>query len=788
MRSAALIALLLVAAQSPGQAAGRRMEFDIPAGPISHSVLVLGRQAGVTIGVFGEPIDNVRSRRLKGRYSITEALRRVLQDSGYDFRRLPGGEILIVRRTARPRPQPAPKVAVTEDQSDIIVTSSKRGSPLSNYPAAVVIMEVDPRAGPASLTDGTNAIVDQVPVMASTYLGPGRNKLFIQGIADSSFNGYSTATVAQYLGDIRLTYNAPDPNLNLYDIKRVEVLEGPQATLYGAGSLGGILRLVPNDPDTGQMEGSLAAGFIDTRHGANGGDIAGMLNIPIVTDQFAIRAVGYHQVQPGYIDDSYRGLKDINRVLVSGGRMMARIEAGDDWTIELGGVVQTIDSRDSQYAVTGLPPLTQIANGAQPFHNDYYLAHLIVRKKFDNFDLISATSFVRESALEVQNAKDAIFPGFPSRLYDDSKISMVSNETRISGEAGSVSFIGGISSSFFNGLYDYRDVASPSGPLASLVDLTAVDNRITNVAAFGEVEIGLPKNLSVTMGGRIEYADTTSRERLSSSFDEDGITFYDVVGSDSRTDLHVLPSIALSWKPFRKMLAFARYQRGFRPGGFQPALVGTEETPTLRLVRYPSDHIGSAQLGFRYGSTAHAPFSMSMTLSHTNWSAIQSDFPSTEGVPAPVNGGDAVIDGVEAAMTIRPVRLLELQGAIFANVIKRTSRELAKSLPSIPGVGVAASVSYGFSPLKGADLTFRAALRYTGKTQAELFSTQPAYTMVNVSTRLSVGRYGVSLEVTNIGDVRGNRFSLGNPLGRTEGLQTTPLRPRSIRLGFDAIF
>jgi len=85
-------------------------------------------------------------------------------------------------------------------------------------------------------------------MLASTNLGTGRNKIFIRGVADSSFNGPSQSIVGQYLGDVRLTFNAPDPDLELYDIARVEVLEGPQGTLYGAGSLGGVVRVCPARP------------------------------------------------------------------------------------------------------------------------------------------------------------------------------------------------------------------------------------------------------------------------------------------------------------------------------------------------------------------------------------------------------------------------------------------------------------------------------------------------------------------------------------------------------------
>lgn len=106
--------------------------------------------------------------------------------------------------------------------------------------------------------------------VASTYLGAGRNKLFIRGIADSSFTGPTCATVGQYFGDLRLSYNAPDPDLRLADLAAVEVLEGPQGTLYGAGSLGGLIRLVPNAPDPTRFSGSAMLGGSATTHGAPG--------------------------------------------------------------------------------------------------------------------------------------------------------------------------------------------------------------------------------------------------------------------------------------------------------------------------------------------------------------------------------------------------------------------------------------------------------------------------------------------------------------------------------------
>ncbi len=130
---------------------------------------------------------------------------------------------------------------------------------------------------PGRLIHGSQALVEAVPILSSTHLGPGRNKLFIRGVADSSFNGPTQATVGQYLGEVRLNYNAPDPELALVDVASVEVLEGPQGALYGAGSLGGIVRLVPVAPDLSHASLDIAGGGALQAHGAPSGDVSAIV-------------------------------------------------------------------------------------------------------------------------------------------------------------------------------------------------------------------------------------------------------------------------------------------------------------------------------------------------------------------------------------------------------------------------------------------------------------------------------------------------------------------------------
>lgn len=408
-------------------------------------------------------------------------------------------------------------------------------------------------------------------------------------------------------------------------------------------------------------------------------------------------------------------------------------------------------------------------------------------------DLVSVTSVVKQKTEDTQNGEGLFFGSTLSKAVESDDISMVSNETRLSGKSDNLSFVGGVSTLFLKGTYIYSDAevpcASPSPCKPRLKTMATAHNRISDLSGFGEVDLRLSRTMSITAGGRIEYAAIDSDEIAEASIEAAAIPFVRSGGQDDQHQVRFVPTLALSWKPVRGVMAFARYQRSFRPGGFQ---VDFEARDQVALSTFPSDHIDSVQLGIRYGS-GKGPLSASFVLSHSDWSNIQADFPTINAGPSVTPIGSAIIDGVEASVTARPVKGLTLQGSLFANRTRRTTDEYGTQLPNIPGVAMAADAAYDLSPFNGADLTITAGVRYTGKAEAENLLGgpplhQPAYTDVDAGARLAIGRYGLSLAVTNVADAQGNRFSLGDPVGATSGLQTTPLRPRSFRVGIDAKF
>src|SRR6186713_668895 len=610
----ACVAVLCLAA---APAAAQDVAFDIPAGRLSDALVSPGGQAGITIGASDPNLATVRSRQVRGRMTVREALSRLLAGTGYQFAYVAPRTVRVTRianaRAAPPaviRPAPPPP---PPPETEIVVTGSKQQTPLENFAGTVRMVDIGSTDVGRFGIRGTEGVVARLPMLSSTNLGMGRNKVFVRGIADSSFNGPSQALVGQYLGDVRLSYNAPDPDLQLYDFKRVEVLEGPQGTLYGAGSLGGILRLVPNPPDPSNVSAAFSGGVLATQHAEFGGDLSAMANLPIDRERLTLRAVVYGASEGGYIDDVGRGERNVNRVGVYGGRAALLWTPGDDWQIELTGLAQFIAARDGQYAERDLPPLTRRSSLAQPFENDYQLGALTVRRRMRSVELLSTTSLVRH---DLETEFDATEPvaGSPPQLFaEDVGLTLFTHETRLSRpNSGGAGWVLG-----FALLYNTSEVHRRIGPPAAMLPIANARNETSEVAVFGQTSIPIDDRLTATLGGRLSIARSDGQVL---DTDED-------VDEPARTDFQVSPTAALSWRAGDDVLLYTRLQKGSRVGGL--AVFGTGSGTAAE--RYESDSLTSVEAGIRFGDSATSPFSLNSALSYAWWSDIQADLIDEHG-------------------------------------------------------------------------------------------------------------------------------------------------------------
>lgn len=806
-----IAAALLIGA--PALALEKAADINVPAGGLGKAIQLLGRQSGASIGFRDSRLAKQRVKAVQGRLTPAQALGRMLEGTGLVARQVAAGTYLVEyvpQPLARPAPvsrAPAPKAETAppeeEPAAEIVVTGTKRGVPLNVYPGGVQIITGDA----LSLADGSHgsdAISAKVASVVSTHLGPGRNKLFIRGIADSSFVGPTQATVGQYWGNSRITYSAPDPSLRLYDIGSIEVLEGPQGTLYGAGSLGGVVRVVPRAPDLGVSGGMIWAGAQAVQHGQPGSDGGVVINLPLKDDRLALRALAFGSVEGGYIDDTGRNLKDINDVRTVGGRATLRFAPTADWTIDLSGVGQRINGSDGQYAERGGDGLTRASRIAQPYSNEYWLGDLVVRKQFGPVEMTSSFGYAGQHVFEQFEGAElanlinlSLGPrpnAAPAAYLQTDRISMVTAETRFArrGPDGTGWVIG--LSLLHNQARVNRLMAT--GRLAAI--LTGVRNQVDEQTLYGETSIEPVDRLIVTFGGRLTHS------RLSGdSLDVLWTQAFriDPTANKARSETRLLPSAALAYRATDRLTLFARYQEGFRPGGI-----------AVRqdfVQRFKGDRVATTEAGARYNTR---DFSVSLNASWSRWRDIQADLIDGFGFPTTANVGDGRVLSVGISSRWQPVEGLSVDASLYLNDSHIASRNTARLI--VPGISSSLSadlaainterlpnvadatgrigVSYVAPLSQTLDFQVNGFGRYVGKSTLGIGSIlgqlQGDYLDTGLEFRIGTGRQAVTLSFTNLFDARGNRFALGSPFLVRERNQITPLQPRSIRLGFDFSF
>jgi outer membrane receptor protein involved in Fe transport len=765
--------------------------WNIKPGRLGDVAGALGAQAGITIAITDPDLAARPSPGVRGDFPLRTALARALHgiDAEAIFYDQATIRIIWRRRETRPsnRPPASPSVPAAQEPVEIIVTASKQNMLLDHYPGSVKFMELERGWLAGNAAAGTSAIIRLTPALGSTNLGPGREKIFIRGIADSSFSGPTQATAGQYLGDVRLNYNAPDPNLNLYDIKRVEVLVGPQGTLYGASSLGGVIRLIPNVPDASRISATASANTGFTQHGGVSQDGAAMLNLPVVDGRLAVRFVAFGGHAAGYIDSPARGLHDINGTTSHGERVSLRAEDLNGWTIDLGSLLQHIVSDDGQYTLRGDPPLTRNTLIPQPFKNDYRLAYVTARRKFGSIELVSTTSLARHKLKTVFDATGYGGTSTPVRFEEDNDIKLFSHETRLSGGSPRAPWVAGLTV-----LANLSVLSRTLGPPQAPMQITGVANSQAEAGIFGQFSWPLTRTLTGMAGGRVTVARSTG-----ALIDEP----IDKTQKSARSAARFSGTLALDWHPGGPLSAFFHYQQGYRAGGL--AVAPSESG--LKSQRFVADNLFMKEFGIRLGDAAHDRLSARATIFVANWHDIQADLIDSSGLPYTTNIGRGIIYGFDGEVSWRPSAELAFSAAAFVNNsdlaepapgFAATSGQgvarIAGALPNIARNGAHFAMDWRREIRPRTTLSTHASLRFVGLSQLGLGPLldipQGNYLVADAGARIDFGRFAVSFNIDNIANIQGNSFAYGNPFGVARRDQITPLRPRTIRLGMDVRF
>ena len=297
---------------------------------------------------------------------------------------------------AQAAPPPSNPPAPSSKLDEVIVTANRSGAEslqnIAGAVSAVNILQVD-RAGLGNMSD----LSKFTPSLSITEGAPGYNKFDMRGLSTGGYAQSDTSDrslVAIYLDDTPISVQGQTPDLRVYDLERVEILRGPQGTLYGASSMAGTIRFVTAKPSLTSSFGTLEATGADTEHGSESYSLRGMFNTPLIDDKLALRTNVYLGDDGGYIDNiGLRDKKDANSNRSTQVRAVLRWRPIEKLTVDLSGTYENSHASGLNKALSGLGDYTVSTNSPEGTKDNFSLYSLNVNYDVGFADLISTTSY-----------------------------------------------------------------------------------------------------------------------------------------------------------------------------------------------------------------------------------------------------------------------------------------------------------------------------------------------------------------------------------------------------------
>jgi iron complex outermembrane recepter protein len=524
-----------------------------------------------------------------------------------------------------------PAMAQTSDAeaaegNEIIVTATKRDSTLQDVPFSINAQTAADiqKTGAVTLED----LSRNVAGLSIQNLGPGQSQVAIRGLSAGQIVRDQPGVKEQvgvYLDESVISLSLFTPDLDLFDLNRVETLRGPQGTLYGAGSIGGTVRYITNQAKIGKTEGSVEANLNLVDGDDIGGHLKGAVNLPL-GDSAAIRAVGYYTRYGGFINARREGGaidEDVNTGERYGGRLALTIEPTENVTITPRLIYQKVSTNGfnrqevfNLYAnrfTTTRPAVTfkereQFLLLGEEFSDETLIADATFKIGLGGADLTTVSSFTNRDILVSRDASaltgsvsvDLGFPAagvlLPSRLNDTTKVKSYTNEIRLSSNNDSAfSWVFGGFQSRVNRFYRQRlptpgydaftNARFGAGTAAAVANGFPLESpynsdlpySLKQLAVFGEGSYKLDR-LTLTAGGR--YYDYSERRKFKSGgLFSDGNNNFDETKSDGFS-----PRVLASFEASDKVTVNAQASKGFRLGGVNDPLNVPLCTPADRAI------------------------------------------------------------------------------------------------------------------------------------------------------------------------------------------------------------
>jgi len=502
----------------------------------------------------------------------------------------------------------------------IVVTATKRSETLQKVPMAISVLtyhdiqreHLQDFADYAAATPGLMAIGDT----------PGETALSIRGIASGSQQ--PSASIGVYIDDTPFGSSSIfaagaelTPDLDPADVERIEVLKGPQGTLYGAGALGGVLRFITIPPDTENYSGRVQVGGTSVDGGGNGFDVHGMVNLPLAKDKLAIRANVYDTTTAGFIDDAGQGKTDVNESKAKGGRVSLLWTPTATTSLRVTALAQNLASEGP--STVALDPSTlqpiygdlqqRAANlGSDAFDGRYRLYNATFDHDFGWAKFTSSTSYSTLGGDILGDVTPLLFLGYlpngdPYGLLEAQPIQQkkTTQEFRLaSPDSDRVSWLGGVfwtreTASNTQNIYptDYYTGAPQPSPLGIPVGGTSQPSTYEAYAVFGSLTWHITDRFDVEAGLRYSHDKQHYTEYAYGAIVGLGATpelQQDSRTSDSSTTYSFSPQFHIN----DNNMLYLRVASGFLPGGpnvVAPSAVGVIP-PTFSPTKLTNYELG----------------------------------------------------------------------------------------------------------------------------------------------------------------------------------------------------
>jgi outer membrane receptor protein involved in Fe transport len=678
---------------------------------------------------------------------------------------------------------------------EIVVSATRVGEEsLQKVPMAISV--ISPAAldgkGLSSLSD----FVGELPSVNLQSVSPGENVIDMRGLVSSEINptnAQQRSLVALYLDDASIGQEGFNPDLHVYDLERIEVIRGPQGTLYGAGSMAGTIRLITKKPDLSAFSGDGDVSVSETQHGGTNTSERAMLNLPLILDRLAARLVLYRSDDSGYIDNTELHRRGANPVYSTQERLSVRWSPVDTLTVDVSATLARLNALGRNAVYPQLGEYTYASLTPEQLSDYFKLYNVTADWDVSFAHLISSTSYTQRHIAEDESFEaideGLLTPGarLPAGNVNGNDLHKFQEELRLVGRpdqplrwiAGAYferdsqfypqnlvspgfdsTFGAEIGDPAFNSQTDYGTPA-PNTPFYGTINL--VERQF---ALFGEATYSILPRLDVTLGAR--YFD----------FKDDFSLFFtgvagaiapgspDTGGGEQRSK-GVNPRGVLTFRITDQVMVFGEAARGFRYGGVNepaPITFCADALAALGLKESPQsfgpDHLWSYTLGEK-GTFADGRLVMNVDGFYVKWDDVQTIHNLPCGYNFAQNAGKIKSQGVELEAKLRASSALTLglsgsfTDATANGPIPNLGAVDGDRAPFFPRTIVTASGEYDVPLPRGkiqvsTDYTYRSDAFTDFSPQSFFYARIPSSVLLNASLGYVTDRWSVTLYGTNL--------------------------------------